>query len=177
MFTIAGRGTVATGKIEQGQIRSGDKVEILGLGSQKESVVTSIEAFNRVQPRAAAGENVGLLLRGIKHIDVERGQVVAAPRSLTTHTRFKSEVYVLGTDEGGRHRPFFSGYSPQFFFRTTDATGRVSLQGDSEMAMPGDNVTLIVDLGKPVAIGTGTHFAIREGGKTVGSGIVTEILG
>ena len=177
VFTIAGRGTVATGTIEQGQIRSGDKVEILGLGSQKESVVTSIEAFNRVQPRAAAGENVGLLLRGIKHIDVERGQVVAAPRSLTTHTRFKSEVYVLGTDEGGRHRPFFSGYSPQFFFRTTDATGRVSLQGDSEMAMPGDNVTLIVDLGKPVAIGTGTHFAIREGGKTVGSGIVTEILG
>ncbi len=177
VFPIAGRGTVATGKIEQGQIRSGDKVEILGLGSQNESVVTSIEAFNRVQPQAVAGENVGLLLRGIKHTDVERGQVVAAPRSLKTHTRFKSEVYVLGTDEGGRHRPFFSGYSPQFFFRTTDATGRVSMQGDTEMAMPGDNVTLIVDLGKPVAIGTGTHFAIREGGKTVGSGIVTEILG
>ena len=176
VFTIAGRGTVATGKIEQGQIKPGDKVEILGFGGLKESVVTSIEAFNRVQPQAMAGENVGLLLRGIKHTDVERGQVVAAPRSLTAHTRFKSEVYVLGTDEGGRHRPFFSGYAPQFFFRTSDATGRVQLDESTEMALPGDNVTLIVDLGKPVAIATGTHFAIREGGKTVGSGIITEIL-
>ena len=176
VFTIAGRGTVATGKIEQGQIKPGEKVEILGLGGLKESVVTSIEAFNRVQPQATAGENVGLLLRGVKHTDIERGQVVAAPRSLTAHSRFKCEVYVLGTDEGGRHRPFFSGYAPQFFFRTSDSTGRVQLDESTEMAMPGDNVTLIVDLGKPVAIATGTHFAIREGGKTVGSGIITEIL-
>ena len=176
VFTIAGRGTVATGKIEQGQIKPGEKVEILGLGGLKESVVTSIEAFNRVQPQATAGENVGLLLRGVKHTDIERGQVVAAPRSLTAHSRFKCEVYVLGTDEGGRHRPFFSGYAPQFFFRTSDSTGRVQLDESTEMAMPGDNVTLIVDLGKPVAIATGTRFAIREGGKTVGSGIITEIL-
>ncbi|MBS0202792.1 MAG: elongation factor Tu [Planctomycetes bacterium] len=177
VFTIEGRGTVATGRIEQGQITPGQKVEILGLGGLKDSVVTSIEAFNRVQPKAVAGENVGLLLRGIKSTEVERGQVVAAPRSITAHTRFKSEVYVLCTDEGGRHRPFFNGYSPQFFFRTSDATGRVQLDGGSEMALPGDNVTLIVDLGKPVAIGPGTRFAIREGGKTVGSGVVTEVLG
>ncbi len=177
VFTISGRGTVVTGKIEQGQITPGEKVEVLGLGGMKESVVTSIEAFNRVQTQAVAGENVGLLLRGVKQTDVERGQVVAAPRSLTAHTRFKSEVYVLGTDEGGRHRPFFSGYAPQFFFRTSDATGRVQLDGGTEMALPGDNVTLIVDLGKPIAVAKGSHFAIREGGKTVGSGVVTEILG
>ena len=177
VFTISGRGTVVTGKIEQGQITPGEKVEVLGLGGMKESVVTSIEAFNRVQSQAVAGENVGLLLRGVKQTDVERGQVVAAPRSLTAHTRFKSEVYVLGTDEGGRHRPFFSGYAPQFFFRTSDATGRVQLDGGTEMALPGDNVTLIVDLGKPIAVAKGSHFAIREGGKTVGSGVVTEILG
>lgn len=177
VFTISGRGTVVTGKIEQGQITLGEKVEVLGLGGMKESVVTSIEAFNRVQTQAVAGENVGLLLRGVKQTDVERGQVVAAPRSLTAHTRFKSEVYVLGTDEGGRHRPFFNGYAPQFFFRTSDATGRVQLDGGTEMALPGDNVTLIVDLGKPIAVAKGSHFAIREGGKTVGSGVVTEILG
>ena len=177
VFTIEGRGTVATGRIEQGQITPGEKVQILGLGCLTDSVVTSIEAFNRVQPKAVAGENVGLLLRGVKNNDVERGQVVAAPRSITAHTRFKSEVYVLGTEEGGRHRPFFSGYAPQFFFRTSDATGRVQLDGGTEMALPGDNVTLIVDLGKSVAIGPGTRFAIREGGKTVGSGVVTEVLG
>ena len=177
VFTISGRGTVVTGKIEQGQIASGEKVEVLGLGGLKESVVTSIEAFNRVQTHAAAGENVGLLLRGVKQADVARGQVVAAPRSLTAHSRFKCEVYVLGTEEGGRHRPFFSGYAPQFFFRTSDSTGRVQLDGGTEMAVPGDNVSMIVDLGKPIAIASGSHFAIREGGKTVGSGIVTEILG
>ena len=176
VFTIEGRGTVATGRIEQGQITPGEKVQNLGLGGLKDSVVTSIEAFNRVQPKAVAGENVGLLLRGVKNTDVERGQVVAAPRSITAHTRFKSEVSVLGTEEGKRHRPLFSGYAPQFFFRTSDATGRVQLDGGNEMVLPGDNVTLIVDLGKPVAIGPGTRFAIREGGKTVGSGVVTEVL-
>jgi elongation factor Tu len=152
-------------------------VQILGLTETRDSVVTSIEAFNRVQPKAVAGENVGLLLRGTKSTEVERGQVVAAPRSITATTRFQSEVYVLSTEEGGRHRPFFNGYSPQFFFRTTDATGRVQLAEGSEMAMPGDNVTMSVDLGKPVAIEAGTRFAIREGGKTVGSGVVTQVLG
>ncbi len=177
VFTIEGRGTVVTGKIEQGQIVPGDKVQILGLTETRDSVVTSIEAFNRVQPKAVAGENVGLLLRGTKSTEVERGQVVAAPRSITATTRFQSEVYVLSTEEGGRHRPFFNGYSPQFFFRTTDATGRVQLAEGSEMAMPGDNVTMSVDLGKPVAIEAGTRFAIREGGKTVGSGVVTQVMG
>ncbi|WP_010584012.1 elongation factor Tu [Schlesneria paludicola] len=176
VFTITGRGTVVTGKIEQGRIQTGDKVEILGLGGLQDSVVTSIEAFNQVQPQASAGENVGLLLRGIKSTDVERGQVVAAPRSLTTHTKFKAEVYVLSSEEGGRHTPFFSGYSPQFFFRTADATGHAELGSDAQMAMPGDNVSLVVDLLKPVAIDTGSHFAIREGNRTVGSGVVTAIL-
>ncbi len=176
VFTITGRGTVATGRIEQGRISTGEKVEILGLGVQRESVVTSIEAFNQVQPQAEAGENVGLLLRGVKSTDIERGQVVAAPRSITPHSRFRSEVYVLSGDEGGRHTPFFSGYAPQFFFRTTDTTGTAQLDGGAEMAVPGDNVRLIVDLGKPAAIGRGSKFAIREGGKTVGSGVVTEIL-
>ncbi len=177
VFTIEGRGTVVTGKIEQGRIVPGDKVQILGLAETRDSVVTSIEAFNRVQPQAEAGQNVGLLLRGTKSTEVERGQVVAAPRSITAATRFQSEVYVLSKEEGGRHRPFFNGYSPQFFFRTTDATVRVQLAEGSEMAMPGDNVTLSVDLGKPVAIEAGTRFAIREGGKTVGSGVVTAVLG
>lgn len=177
VFTITGRGTVVTGKIEQGQIQIGDKVEILGMSELRETVVTSIEAFNKVQSQARAGENVGLLLRGIKSTEVERGQVIAAPRSIHAHTRFKSEVYVLSSDEGGRHTPFFTGYTPQFFFRTTDATGTAQLCGDAQMAMPGDNVTLLVDLGKPMAIDKGSHFAIREGGKTVGSGVVTEILG
>jgi elongation factor Tu len=177
VFTIAGRGTVATGKIEQGEIVPGDKVEILGLGEVLGSVVTSVEAFNRVLPKGVAGDNVGLLLRGIKSTDIERGQVVAAPRSITAQARFKGEVYVLSREEGGRHTPFFSGYAPQFFFRTTDATGRAQLAGGVEMAMPGDNVTVTVELGKPVALAVGSHFAIREGGRTVGSGVVTEVLG
>ena len=176
VHTITGRGTVVTGKIEQGQITPGEKVEILGLGGVRESVVTSIEAFKQLLDRGVAGENIGLLLRGVKSDEVERGQVVAAPRSITAHTKFKGEVYILSTEEGGRHTPFFNGYSPQFFFRTTDATGSAQLAGDTEMAMPGDNVSLIVDLGKPVPITRGTHFAIREGGRTVGSGIVTEVL-
>jgi elongation factor Tu len=177
VFTIEGRGTVATGKIEQGEIKPGDKVEIVGLGGSQESVVTSIEAFKRVQPKGVAGENVGLLLRGVKAAEIERGQVVAAPRSIKPQIKFRGEVYVLSKEEGGRHTPFFSGYSPQFFFRTTDVTGQANLVEGMEMAMPGDNVGLIVELGKPVAIEAGSHFAIREGGRTVGSGIVTEILG
>jgi elongation factor Tu len=177
VFTIEGRGTVATGKIEQGTVQTGDKVEIVGLGGLLESVVTSIEAFKQVQPKAVAGDNVGLLLRGIKSTEIERGQVIAAPRSIKPRLKFKGEVYVLSKEEGGRHTPFFNGYAPQFFFRTTDVTGRANLVGESEMAMPGDNVTLEVELGKPVAIEAGSHFAIREGGKTVGSGVVTEILG
>ncbi|OAI52669.1 elongation factor Tu [Planctomyces sp. SCGC AG-212-M04] len=176
VFTIEGRGTVATGKIEQGRLSVGDKVEILGLGDLRETVVTSIESFNRVQPSAAAGENVGLLLRGIKSDEIQRGQVIAAPRSIQTHRRFECEVYVLSAEEGGRKTPFFSGYTPQFFFRTTDATGRAELTGDAQMAMPGDNVSLSVELGKPVAIEAGTHFAIREGGRTIGSGVVTRVV-
>lgn len=176
VFTIEGRGTVATGKIEQGEVRPGDKVEIIGLSGTLESVVTSVEAFNTVKPKATAGENVGLLLRGLKATEIERGQVVAAPRSIKPHVRFKGEVYVLSKEEGGRHTPFFSGYQPQFFFRTTDVTGRTNLVGQTEMAMPGDNVTVEVELGKPVAIEAGSHFAIREGGRTVGSGVVTEIV-
>jgi elongation factor Tu len=177
VFTIEGRGTVATGKIEQGAIAPGDKVEVVGLGGSLSSVVTSIEAFNRAQPTAVAGENVGVLLRGVKASEIERGQVIAAPRSISPRLKFRGEVYVLSKEEGGRHTPFFNGYSPQFFFRTTDVTGCANLVGESEMAMPGDNVTLEVELGKPVAIEAGSHFAIREGGKTVGSGVVIEILG
>ncbi len=177
VFTIEGRGTVATGKIEQGVVTPGDRVEIVGLGGSLESVVTSIEAFKQIQAKASAGENVGVLLRGVKATEIERGQVVAAPRSIKPQTKFRGKVYVLSKEEGGRHTPFFNGYQPQFFFRTTDVTGEANLVEGIEMAMPGDNVSLIVELGKPVAIEAGSHFAIREGGRTVGSGIVTEILG
>lgn len=176
VYTIEGRGTVATGKIEQGEVKPGDKVEIVGLGGLIETVVTSVEAFKQVKSKGVAGENVGLLLRGVKSSEIERGQVVAAPRSIKPHARFRGEVYVLSKEEGGRHTPFFSGYAPQFFFRTTDVTGQANLLDQVEMAMPGDNVTLVIELGKPVAIDVGSHFAIREGGKTVGSGVVTELL-
>lgn len=177
VHTIEGRGTVVTGRIEQGRVHTGDKVEVLGLGGMMETVVTSIEAFKRTQPEAEAGENVGLLLRGLKSADIERGQVIAAPRSITPHVRFRGEVYVLSKEEGGRHRPFANGYTPQYFFRTTDATGRTQLEPGVEMATPGDTVTVTVDLGKPVAIAPGTRFAIREGGRTIGSGVVSEVLG
>jgi len=176
VHTIEGRGTVATGKIEQGAIAPGTKVEILGLGSVLESVVTSVEQFNRAQERATAGQNVGLLLRGVKADQIERGQVVAAPRSLAPRTRFRSEVYVLSKDEGGRHTPFFSGYKPQFFFRTTNVTGALGLPEGVEMIMPGDHTALDVSLDKPIAIEAGSRFAIREGGKTVGSDVVTEVI-
>jgi elongation factor Tu len=176
IHTIEGRGTVATGKIEQGVITVGQKVEILGLGGILESVCTSVEAFNRPLDRGEAGQNVGLLLRGIKADQIRRGQVIAAPRTIRPRSRFKSEVYVLSKDEGGRHTPFFSGYKPQFFFKTTNVTGEVQLPDGIEMVMPGDNAAVAVCLDKPVALDIGSHFAVREGGKTVGSGVITEVV-
>jgi elongation factor Tu len=176
VHTIEGRGTVATGKVEQGVIVPGTKVEILGLGGTQESVVTSVEQFNRPLDRASAGQNVGLLLRHVKSDEIQRGQVVAAIRSLAPRTRFRSEVYVLSKDEGGRHTPFFSGYKPQFFFRTTSVTGELTLPEGVEMVMPGDHTPLDVTLDKPIALETGSRFAIREGGKTVGSGVVTAVI-
>jgi elongation factor Tu len=176
VHTIEGRGTVATGKIEQGSIAPQQKVEILGLGGILDSVCTSVEAFNRPQPCGEAGQNVGLLLRGIKAEQIHRGQVVAAPRTILPRLKFRGEVYVLSPKEGGRHTPFFTGYKPQFFFRTTNVTGAVRLPEGSEMCLPGDNTTLVVELEKPIALDVGHHFALREGGKTVGSGVVTEVL-
>jgi elongation factor Tu len=176
VHTIEGRGTVATGKVEQGFIAPGTKVEVLGLGGVLDTVVTSVEQFNRPLERAAAGQNVGLLLRGVKSNQIQRGQVVAAPRSLSPRMRFRGEVYVLGKDEGGRHTPFFSGYKPQFFFRTTSVTGELQLPPEIEMVLPGDHTHLDVILDKPVALEAGSRFAIREGGKTVGSGVVIEVV-
>jgi elongation factor Tu len=167
---------VATGKIEQGTITVGQKVEILGLGNILESVCTSVEAFNRPLDRGEAGQNVGLLLRGIKADQIRRGQVIAAPRTIRPRSQFKGEVYVLSKEEGGRHTPFFNGYTPQFFFGTTDVTGTAEVLGDAEMALPGDGVTLGVCLRRPIALDDGARFAIREGGKTVGSGVVTKVL-
>jgi elongation factor Tu len=176
VHTIEGRGTVATGKIEQGVILVGQKVEILGLGETLESVCTSVEAFNQTLDRGVAGQNVGLLLRGIKAEQIRRGQVIAAPRSIQPRRSFKGEVFVLSKDEGGRHTPFFRGYKPQFFFRTTNVTGEVQLPADIEMVMPGDNAAVLVELDKPVAVEVGSRFAVREGGRTVGSGVVTEVI-
>ena len=176
VHTIEGRGTVATGKIEQGVITVGQKVEILGLGDVLESVVTSVEAFNAPLAQGEAGQNVGLLLRGIKNTDIHRGQVIAAPRTIRPRQKFKGEVYVLSKDEGGRHTPFFGGYKPQFFFRTTNVTGEMQLPDGEQMVMPGDNAAVIVSLDKPVALDIGSHFAIREGGKTIGSGVITEVV-
>jgi elongation factor Tu len=177
VHTIEGRGTVATGKIEQGVITVGQKVEILGLGNLLESVCTSVEAFNRPLDQGEAGQNVGLLLRGIKSDQIQRGQVIAAPRTIRPQSQFKGEVYVLSKAEGGRHTPFFSGYKPQFFFRTTNVTGEVRLPDGIDMVMPGDNAAVAVDLDKPVALEIGSRFAIREGGKTVGSGVITDVVG
>jgi elongation factor Tu len=175
VHTIAGRGTVATGKIEQGTITAGQKVEILGLGGVLESVCNSVEAFNRPLSRGEAGQNVGLLLRGIKAEQIRRGQVIAAPRTVRPRSQFKGEVYVLNQNDGGRHTPFFSGYKPQFFFKTTSVTGEVRLLDGTEMVLPGDNATVVVSLDKPVALDIGNRFAIREGGKTVGSGVVSAV--
>jgi elongation factor Tu len=176
VHTIEGRGTVATGKIEQGVITAGQRIEILGLGDVLESVCTSVEAFNAPLDRAEAGQNVGLLLRGIKADQIRRGQVIAAPRTIRTRAKFTGEVYVLSKEEGGRHTPFFSGYKPQFFFGTTNVTGKVLLPDGIEMVMPGDNATVVVNLDKAAALDIGSRFAIREGGKTVGSGVITELV-
>ncbi len=177
VFSIEGRGTVATGRIERGMVKVGDEVEIVGLTEKPvKTTCTGVEAFNKTMDQGQAGDNVGCLLRGVKREDIQRGQVLAKPGSITPHTKFEGEVYVLSKEEGGRHTPFFSGYSPQFYFRTTDVTGIANLAGDAEMCMPGDNAKLIVELKKPIAMDDGVRFAIREGGKTVGSGVVTKIL-
>ncbi len=175
VHTIPGRGTVATGKIDQGVISLGKPLEILGLGEALSTVCTGIEAFKQTLERAEAGQNVGLLLRGIKTEQIQRGQVVAAPRTIRPRNGFKAEVYVLSKDEGGRHTPFCDGYKPQFFFRTTNVTGEILLALGTAMLMPGDNGVIAVALDKAVAIDVGTHFAMREGGRTVGSGVVTQV--
>ncbi len=176
VFSISGRGTVVTGRVERGLIKVGDDVEIVGFGPTMKTVCTSIEMFRKILDEGRAGDNVGLLLRGVKKEDVERGKVVAKPGSITPHTRFKAEVYVLKKEEGGRHTPFFSGYRPQFYFRTTDVTGNVKLPEGVEMVMPGDNINMEVELITPVALERELRFAIREGGRTVGAGVITEIL-
>jgi elongation factor Tu len=177
VFTITGRGTVVTGRIEQGQIKSGDEVEIVGIHEKTEkTVVTGLEMFNKLLDFAQAGDNAGALLRGVKREEVERGQVLAKPGSITPHTQFKAEVYVLSKDEGGRHTPFFNGYRPQFYFRTTDVTGSIKLPDGQEMVMPGDNTNMEIELIQPIAMDQGLRFAIREGGRTVGAGVVTEVL-
>ena len=177
VFSIEGRGTVATGRIERGVIKTGEEVEIVGLAEEsRKTICTGVEMFRKILDEGRAGNNVGCLLRGVKRDEIERGQVLAKPGSITPHTKFEAEVYCLSKDEGGRHTPFFSGYRPQFYFRTTDVTGTANLV-DAEMCMPGDNVRLSIELHKPIAMDDGVRFAIREGGRTVGSGVVTKILG
>jgi elongation factor Tu len=176
VFSITGRGTVATGRIERGKVRVGDELAMVGFGSDKKTVVTGVEMFRKLLDDGQAGDNVGLLLRGVAKEDVERGMVVAKPGSITPHTRFEAEVYVLTKEEGGRHTPFFKGYRPQFYFRTTDVTGAVELGEGTEMVMPGDNVQMTIELITPIAMDEGLRFAIREGGRTVGAGVVTKIL-
>ncbi len=176
VFSITGRGTVGTGRIERGKVHVGDEVEIVGLGAHRKTVVTGVEMFRKLLDEGIAGDNVGLLLRGVDKEELQRGMVVAAPGSITPHTKFKAEVYVLKKEEGGRHTPFFSNYRPQFYFRTTDVTGAITLPEGVEMVMPGDNTQMIVELQKPIAMEEGLRFAIREGGRTVGAGVVTEII-
>jgi len=176
VFSITGRGTVATGRIEQGIIKTGETVEIVGIRDTSSTVVTGVEMFRKILDEGRAGDNVGCLLRGTKREDIERGQVLCKPRSITPHTKFKAEVYVLKKEEGGRHTPFFSGYRPQFYFRTTDVTGVANLPEGVEMVMPGDNVAMEIELIQPIAMDQGLRFAIREGGRTVGSGVVTDIV-
>jgi len=176
VFTITGRGTVVTGRIEQGKIESGNEVEIVGIHEKVEkTVVTGLEMFQKTLDYAQAGDNAGALLRGTKREEVERGQVLAKPGSITPHTHFNAEVYVLSKEEGGRHTPFFNGYRPQFYFRTTDVTGSIKLPEGQEMVMPGDNTNMVIELIQPIAMDQGLRFAIREGGRTVGAGVVTEI--
>ena len=176
VFTISGRGTVVTGRIERGVIKVGDEVEIVGIKDTQKTTVTGVEMFRKLLDQGQAGDNVGLLIRGIKRDEVERGQVLCKPGSITPHTKFKAEVYILKKEEGGRHTPFFTGYRPQFYFRTTDVTGSVELQEGTEMVMPGDNIELNVNLLAPIACEAGLRFAIREGGRTVGAGVVTTII-
>ena len=176
VFTITGRGTVATGRVERGTIKVSDPVEIVGIHATKNSVVTGVEMFRKILDTAEAGDNIGILLRGIERKDIERGQVVAKPGSITPHTKFEANVYVLKKEEGGRHKPFFSGYRPQFYFRTTDVTGSITLPEGVEMVMPGDNITMTVELIAPIAMEENLRFAIREGGHTVGAGVVSKII-
>jgi elongation factor Tu len=176
VFSITGRGTVATGRIERGKIKVGEEVALIGFGSDKKSVVTGVEMFRKLLDAGEAGDNVGLLLRGVDKKEIERGMVLAKPGSITPHTKFEAEVYVLNKDEGGRHTPFFKGYRPQFYFRTTDVTGSVELPAGTEMVMPGDNIQMTIELITPIAMEEQVRFAIREGGRTVGAGVVTKIL-
>ena len=176
VFTISGRGTVATGRVERGRVKVGEEVEIVGIKETQKTTVTGVEMFRKVLDEGVAGDNVGCLLRGVKREEIERGQVLAKPGSITPHTRYEAEVYVLKKEEGGRHTPFFNGYRPQFYFRTTDVTGSVGLKEGTEMVMPGDNTQMAVALLTPIAMDEGLRFAIREGGRTVGAGVVTKIL-
>jgi elongation factor Tu len=176
VFSIAGRGTVATGRVERGKVKVGEEVEIVGLRPTQKTVVTGVEMFRKLLDEGIAGDNIGALLRGLKREDVERGQVLAKPGSITPHTKFKAQIYVLTKEEGGRHTPFFKGYRPQFYFRTTDVTGTVKLPDNVEMVMPGDNIAIEVELITPIAMEKELRFAIREGGRTVGAGVVSEVL-
>lgn len=176
VFSISGRGTVATGRIERGIVKVGEEIEIVGIKDTTKTTVTGVEMFRKLLDQGEAGDNVGILLRGTKREDIERGQVLCKPKSITPHTKFEAEIYVLGKDEGGRHTPFFNNYRPQFYFRTTDVTGAVELPAGTEMVMPGDNVKIIVALINPIAMEDGLRFAIREGGRTVGAGVVAKII-
>ena len=176
VFTISGRGTVATGKIEQGKIKVGEEVEVIGLGKSFKTTVTGVEMFKKTLDSGQAGDNAGLLLRGTKKEDIDRGMVISKPGTIKPHKKFKAQIYVLKKDEGGRHSPFFNGYRPQFYFRTTDVTGVVTLEEGREMVMPGDDVNITVELVKPIAMEKDLHFAVREGGRTVGSGVITQII-
>jgi elongation factor Tu len=176
VFSISGRGTVVTGRVERGMIKVGEEIEIVGLKPTVKTVCTGVEMFRKLLDQGQAGDNVGILLRGTKREEVERGQVLAKPGSITPHTKFTAEIYVLSKEEGGRHTPFFNGYRPQFYFRTTDVTGSIELPKGTEMVMPGDNVSIVVQLIQPIAMEEGLRFAIREGGRTVGAGVVAKVL-
>ena len=176
VFSISGRGTVATGRVERGIVKTGEEVEVVGIKDTTKTVVTGVEMFRKILDEGRAGDNVGCLLRGVKREEIERGQVLSKPGSITPHTQFEAEVYILTKEEGGRHTPFFKGYRPQFYFRTTDVTGVATLPEGTEMVMPGDNVKMVVELIMPIAMEDGLRFAIREGGRTVGAGVVAKIL-
>ena len=176
VFSISGRGTVATGRVERGIVKVGEEVEIVGIRDTEKTTVTGVEMFRKLLDQGQAGDNIGALLRGVKRDEIERGQVLAAPGSITPHTKFKAECYILSKEEGGRHTPFFNGYRPQFYFRTTDVTGVVTLSEGVEMVMPGDNVSVDAELITPIAMDVGLRFAIREGGRTVGAGVISEIM-